>query len=324
MPESQSGHHSLEQLEEIKRLAKSPGLSPREILHAGTQLVNHGMPQAEAYLQGIKASVSLRVVHDYVDRLLKRNNVIQASPYLRDNWKSEELVREFYSRDGYVFRRGSSLSSSVVIVFSTVFNNFTLSLMALDAILAQLGVSRLFLKTSPDSAYFRGVKGLANDLDDLPQALTQFLEGKDVSTILITGYSSGGYPSLYTALQMKHHGYIGYSLTTDLSQYCEPPPTSFYQELRSRMPERLFVDMRHKFLDRKGDGGEPYKIFFGYRSPRDRDQALRLRDLPNVQLYHHKEAGHEVPVHLLEDGLFTRPFLDLIERRKRQEVGSGN
>ena len=179
--------HSLEQVAYIQKLSQQLVLEPREAMYLASQLVNHGFPGSHEFLCRLEADIRSRPAQDYIARLKKRNSIVQALPQLRRFRDDPALVRQLYQGEGYLFRPGSHRRSTVVVVFTTKFNNFTLSNLVVDALLAELGVSRLFLRDGTDFAYFKGVKGLADSLDDLPHGLARLLRDEGSDDVILTG-----------------------------------------------------------------------------------------------------------------------------------------
>ncbi|MCX7347263.1 MAG: hypothetical protein NTU78_16290 [Alphaproteobacteria bacterium] len=156
-----------------------------------------------------------------------------------------------------------------------------------------------------------GIKGLASDLRDLPVALLRLLQAEGISRYVITGYSSGGYPSLYTAQQMDPIGYLGYSIFTDISDEAEVKRPMIYQKIRHQLPSDLFMNLAGKLRERPA----PLQgsIYFGERNALDSAHAELLRKIEGINLTSLTESNHDVTSFLLEEGRFLKPFETLVQ-----------
>lgn len=297
--------HSLEQIAFILKLSQQDALRPREAMFLAAQLVDHGFPNSESFLTRLENDIPSHAAHEYLARLKQRNSVIQSLPHLDRFRRDPVLVRRFYESEGWLFRPGSFRRNIAIVVFTTIYNNFTLSNLVLDALLADLGVSRLYVRDTTEFVYFRGVKGLASSLQALPGALQRLLEGEGIEHVIITGYSSGGYASLFVTSLMTKVRYLGFSICSDLSAGSELTRREMYERLRHRVDSALFRDMRPEIAQTNGTS---YCVHYGQRSADDRTQAEHLRGLGNVELFCHESAGHEITAFLLEEGQLSECF----------------
>jgi hypothetical protein len=197
---------------------------------------------------------------------------------------------------------------TAVIIFTTKFNNFTFSNLVMDAIFHQLGVTRLFLRDGSQYTYFGGVRGLANSLSEIPAALGRLLAEQGIKQSIVTGYSSGGYPSLYVATRMNIIGYVGYSITSDISAGTQLPVRSMYERLMQGIDPTLLRDLRQDIVESGTLNGF---IHYGQRHAIDRAHAEHLEGIEGVDLICHTSARHEVTAHLLEEGRFLDSFIHL-------------
>jgi hypothetical protein len=304
-------YHSLEQLVFLKQMSTRTELEPREALFLATQLVNHGSPFAHEFLFQLQKTIQARSAQDYLSRLVKRDNVIQRLPALKSLRNDPDAYRNLYETDGYLFRPGSSRRDIAVVIFTTIYNNYSVANTVMDSFLSELGVSRLFLRDASGFRYFRGVTGLTNNLAGLSEALHQVLHQHGVRSAILTGYSSGGYPSLYVATEMKNVDYIGYSVCTDISAGTSLPQHDAFRPERDDVDASLLSNLRDKI-----DSNSPsrYIVHYGHRSYGDRVHAENLLDLNCVELVCHHSVGHEVPVHLIEEEKFMNSFVSHIDR----------
>lgn len=298
--------HDLEQLQRLMEAYRRTDLPPREAITLATQLVGHGYAEATGVISALLKTMKNEAAQRYLTRLSQRNEVIQALPALRSVFADRDLMLQLYATEGYVFRPGTSRADTAVVIFTTMYNNFQFSNAVLDAILSPLGVSRLYLKDTSKYLYFRGVKGLANDLRELPDAILHLLKSKGIRRFAITGFSSGGYPSLYTASRTQPIGYVGYSIYSDLSaEAVIEQPKPFLRIKHELAPEACLspVDMF-----RGQSISYPFTVYHGGMSAMDTAHANLLRAHDGMEVKCLPDSYHEIPSYLLETGDFIKPF----------------
>lgn len=303
--------HSLDQLGKIMALYRSPQLSPRDALFLATQLVNHGYAEAGPVLDRLQHQIRSEAARDYLARLVMRHRAIQSLPGLKPVFTDQEAMMKLYDTEGYLFRPGTGRADTAVVIFTTIFNNYNFSNAVLDAVLSGLGVSRLYLKDKTRYIYLRGVKGLAEDLRELPRALMQLLRDKGISRYVITGFSSGGYPSLYVARRMDPLAYVGYSIYTDVSAEAQVESPAMFDKIRSDVPSDLL--MSPSDLLGLQSTAFPCTIYYGEKSALDTAHAELLRGHAGIDVIGLKDSHHQVTSFLLEEGRFTEPFQRYVE-----------
>lgn len=302
--------HSLGQLGRIMALYRSPNISPRGALFLATQLVNHGYAEAGGVIERLNHELGNEAARHYLARLGMRHRAIQSLPGLRAVFADRDAMQALYETEGYVFRRGTTMAGTAVVVFTTMYNNFHFSNAVLDAALSGLGVSRLFLKDTTKYIYLRGVKGLADDLRDLPAALLRLLKEKGITRYVITGHSSGGYPSLYAARRMDPLGYAGYSIYTDVSDHAAVERPGIFAKIRHEVPSELFMNLSD--LQEVQSASFPCSIFHGGKSALDKAHAELLRGHDRIEVVGLKDSHHDVTSFLMEEGEFLKPFQTLV------------
>ena len=304
-------YHSLEQIALLQRLSAAPSLTSREALFLATQLVNHGFVHAGDFVARLRMKLQSKSAREFLTHLARRHDVIQALPLLRDIQADGEATTQLLKPAGHVFRRGSYRRDTAIVIFTTKFNNFGFSNVVADALFAQLGVSRLYLKDGSDLYYFGGASGLADSLAVLPAAVASLLAAQGIKQTIVTGFSSGGYPSLHVATTAGPLGYVGYAICTDLSAASSLPIPGFYARLRSRVAHDLLTDLKESLAECPD---MRCKLFFGERDPVDRAHAAHLIGCPNVELTCHADAGHDITLQILEDRTLLAPFEELLRQ----------
>ena len=212
-PEHES--HSLEQLGKVMALYRRAEVSPRDALFLATQLVNHGYAEAGGVLDSAEPRHHERG-RPALPGAARRCATGRFSPcpasgpcFADRDGDGEALCRPRATCSGVAQTR----ADTAVVIFTTMYNNYHFSNAVLDAVLSGLGVSRLFLKDTTKYMYLRGVKGLAEDLRDLPAALLGLLrdEGNHRDTSSPASHPADTLLSMRRR-RMKPIGYVGYSI----------------------------------------------------------------------------------------------------------------
>lgn len=303
-------YHSLAQLAEIKRLYNSSDLTVREALFVVTQLVNHGFPEAHGAIESLRRKLPQEAAADYLSRLALRHAAIQKLPELKNILSDDQVVQALYATSGFTFRPGTTRTSVAVVIFTSKFNNYHISNVVLDALLAELGVARLFLKDTTASIYFRGVQGLCDDLQALPESIQSLLDQKGCERSIITGFSTGGYAALYSALHMSHIGYAGFSTHTNVARSSRLPMYNVFAALRGHVTEDSLLDMSALLANSQKQAN--YRFYFGDKDSLDRAHALHLSGQKRVSIFEIADAGHQVTSAMMERNELAKPFEDFL------------
>jgi len=296
--------HSLTQLRRYEARVQSLGDIPAyDLLAATDQLVLHGSihaPLALKKLRRLAGHSEAMVAH--VRALERVWGLVQRIPRFAELRGDAGLVEKLYETEGFVFLEGRAHREKLIIVFTTIFNNFQVSNLVLYGLLHSYGVSVLFLKDTSYYHFLRGVKGLGNDLITTADGIERLARSNGISDLFITGYSSGGYASLYMSYLIKCRRYLGFSLLSDLSEQSDIKSSQFFkQELRSEVSPEMLVDLRRIASDRVD--GVPRRIYFGKRFPRDVSHALHLAGLNDFELVG-LPSGHATIAHLMNENRF--------------------
>lgn len=304
--------HSPEQLDLIRQLHSGRDLSFSDAMFLATQLVHHGFSQADAVLTTLLREMPQASVRYYLMRLRKRHAAIQSLPALKKVFDDKQRMVSLYDHESSTyFIPGSFRQDTAVIVFTTVNNNFGFSNAILDSVLEDLGVSRLYLRDTSRFCYFRGVTGLCDSLLDLPSALMQLLEPRGIRQIVVTGFSSGGFPALYTAATLDAASCLCFSTYTDISADTTIPQPRLFQKISHEIDPSLRINTRDTIGKSKAIPGS-FRLFYGDDHPIDRAHALQLADLPQLDLQAVDDCSHFATTTLMERGEFAPVFAEAL------------
>ena len=303
--------HTKEKLAELELMLRAPELPLRQALFLAQELVAHGHRQADVPLRQLRAQSGHADVQAYCTLLE------QAWQNLRRHFELESVAdavsAQFYRRDGFVLCRTSQSSRKLLVIFTTIYNNFAISTLALAGLLQRLGVNLLILKDATRHAYHRGVEGFADTLPGIAGAISRTADQLGADRIYVSGFSSGGYPALLTSLHLKCAGYLGFSHMTDLSaQSPLPQSRQMPPELRNTLDQRYLCDLRP--LLENADPAVPRRLVYGARSPTDVAHARHCEGLGTLGLTCLPDATHNTPLKLLANGRLDSVFEELIAR----------
>lgn len=302
--------HSIEQLATLRRMCNQRDITARDALFVAEQLVNHGFSDSKIVLSALRSQLS-GSASVFLDRLEMRLERTLQLGRLEETWSNQAVAEDLLRPEGYVFRPGDKLADKAVVIFTSKFNNFHFSNIVLDAALGELGVSRLYLKDVTSFVYFKGVKGLASNLADLPKAILDLLSAQNIRQAIVTGFSSGGYAALYSACHMPGAHYLGFSIYSDISDANRANVPKFYNDVRPYVPPSYFVDLKPLVRELMADRN--IHLYFGDKEPVDCLHARRFLDLQNVRITEIPNCSHVVTSVLLERGQFQNLFSSLVE-----------
>jgi hypothetical protein len=170
-------------------------------------------------------------------------------------------------------------------------------------LLKEFGVSVLILKDCTYSNYLNGVSGLGPDIPSLTQGIAALANENHISRIYLTGFSSGGYSSLYVSFLLPCSGYAGFSILTDLSKGSPIDPGTFFSNnSRDNTDEAYLINLRN-LADATNDRVRR-QIFFGEDSAVDTAHAKNMEGVPNLRTIKVKKTGHHTVAALIEKRRF--------------------
>jgi len=286
-------------------------MPPRQALLLAEELVSHGHPEALR----LTALLLQNPHRDVVERgisLEKCFHHMRAQLHVEDVDR-KQIVRA-YRKDGYLLFESPQKSRKLLVIFTTIYNNYFISHLNLQAMLKGLGCHLLLLKETTLANYQRGVVSFARDLPDLPVQIQATARKLGADQIYLSGFSSGGYAALQTSLLLPCHGYLGFSHPTDLRPD-SPLPRPWYltDEVYARLDPRWLPDLRVPLAD--ADPAVPRVLCYGDRAPRDVANAGHLAGLGTIRLVPLAGAGHNTIRYLLAKGRLTAAFRRLVADR---------
>ena len=301
--------HSIEQRAFVERLStRIDILPPSMALFVATQIVMHGSDHAEEIIQRLRSNLNHPDAVVFLDELYRQLDFIKVLTFWSDVKNDQALVSKLYETDGFFFAKGSKYPHKLLVVFTTMFNNFRISNALLYAMIKELGVSTLILKDCTYFNFLNGVSGLGTDISSITQTISSLAREHQISEIFVTGFSSGGYASLYASFLLPCAGYLGLSVHTDMSRESTLFPGKYFRdEVRNKIDEKDLINLR--VLAELTNDHVPRQIIFGEKSAVDSAHACNMAGLPNLKIAK-LNSGHQTVGALIED----RAFFDWFQR----------
>lgn len=301
--------HAPDSIARLELLLSQPHITLSEMLHLTQELVAHGHSAASIAIEALRANTKHDDILTFCDRQERTWRELRRIYRLEE--QSAEFLAYCYSHNGFIDLRAPSHSRRLLVVFTTLFNNFAISTPALVSLLHNTGANLLILKDSTIYNYFRGVSGLADDFYGLAVAIEQHAARIGADRVYYSGFSSGGYAALLTSLLGRSHGYLGFSHITDLSENSPLPPSRHMApQLRGKLNQRWFCDLRPMLA--KANPTVHRRLIYGAKSRFDTVHAEHLVGLNSVTLIRLPNATHNTVQYLLENGKLLELFTQLV------------
>jgi hypothetical protein len=307
--------HSLQQIVAIEQMLDGRvKLSAKEALFVATQLVVHGSEWACEFVRDLSVQIIHPDAQQYLDRLSKQAGFIRGIPGLDKVRNIEPLRSELYKPEGIFFKRGVRHPEKLLVVFTTMFNNFYVSNLVFYALVRNFGVSVLLLKDSSLFNYLNGVVGFGGDIVQVSHNVMSLARREEVSEIYITGFSSGGYASLVSSCLLPCSRYLGFSVVSDLSRNSAIFSGKYFTDnVRGGIDQKWLVNLRDVLL---GSSEFPKRdIFFGHDYKMDVEQAENLEGIPGTTIIG-LNCGHQTIASLMESERLTSIFKCLLLESK--------
>jgi hypothetical protein len=302
--------HSSQQIRHIRELIKKHHELPRQTqAWLAVQLVQHGWPQARQSIQNFQNQFQSQEVKAFLNKLIAQTYVVEEIPNWSELRGDSKVMKSFYDLNGYVYLPGKEHKQKLVILFSTMYNNFYLSNAIISLLLKSWGVSVLLVKDATRFQYLNGIKGLGSDLFKVGQNLSKFIDQKNFTEVYILGFSSGGYGSLFLSTQIHCDAYLGFSVHTHLANRDEFPLGKYLtpEVLRQVSPDSL-LNLR-ELIDQ--ETRVPLRtLVYGAASAGDRVQADNLKACRGVEIISLPDCGHVTVAEMIEQ----RTFIPLLKK----------
>ena len=233
--------HSLEQLSLIRDLSLSRSLSISSAFFVCNQLVNHGFVDALQYIEGLQTIVEKPHQRQMLEKLVNRYHLVQSLISKSDLSTDGDLMTSLYEDEKYTFIRTPNGDRDLMVVFTTFYNHFGVSNAVLVSVLQQAGFSVLLLRDRSKYRYLKGLDNSSSDIVSVATLVKGIASGEKFDRVFVTGFSSGGYGSLFLSTLLEFELYLGFSIESDFSG--GGPPARIAQQ-----PEQLCGEVDADYL----------------------------------------------------------------------------
>lgn len=309
------GVHETHQLAQVRSAITRFGERSADLFFLAENSVMQGAPEAEAFLDRILEHVRQEDARNYIIALQDRLGFVRSFDGFPEIFNNEQLMDRLYARTGYAFFPAETKTPKLLVVFTTMYNNYQMSNALMYAMLKPFGVNVLFLKDETYFTYLNGVVGLGSDIRELARGIQSFAAEHGYSEIYITGFSSGGFASLYAASLIPCAGYLGLAIYTDISLGSQLPrrlrlAPQIERKIADSAAGIFQCDLKPIVVDRVG--GFPIALHYGDLSLDDCAHAQHLAGLPGVRITVSKNAGHGLVGDMMQQHMLHVPFRELL------------
>lgn len=201
-------------------------------------------------------------------------------------------------------------SRGTVLVFTTLFNNFYMTKIALVAMLVKSRYSVILVNDSSGYYYLNGINSNLNTWEKLVLELQRQVNGLNGDKLIITGFSSGGYAALLAALELNPDYFFIFSGVVDLEKKSDSPYPKLFRDREGHLtPSELRRNLALELSQRELNGS----FFAGKDNPRDCAELLKVVPTDKVKTSIVADAGHICFREMVLDGSFEKLFYDLVK-----------
>lgn len=304
--------HGLKSITHLERLQRKPDLNRRLLLRMTSELVAHGHKDAILALDKSRATFPSPGIQAHCDELQKAWNSIRKYYRLED--LDEIKIQKIYRKNVHFRMKGSGNGKSLIVIFTTMFNNFWMSTASLAYMLSAFAGHILVLKDATRCNYFNGAGRFAANIPEIAAGISQAARTVGADRIYVSGFSSGGYAALLTSLLLPScAGYLGFSHMVDRSARSLLPQGGIMsEELKASFDQRWFCDLKELLQD--ADRAVPRTLIYGGLSEHDTAHARHLEGLDSIRLACLPDAEHNTILKLLASDSLHGMFEELTDR----------
>ena len=227
----QSEHqHCIEQIHYIEQLMRNRHPTTKQVMFLLSHTALQGLDAFQPIYTAAIGATSKPSTVRYMKSRRQEWLAIQNLKSFKKNFADKQLVRKLYSLNKPYFERGRKHPEKLLVVFTTMYNSFYISNLALLSFLQDFGVSVLFLKDSSIYNYLNGIHGYGDTFEDAMSNLNTLITDKGFEEVYVTGFSSSGFASLLASCMLPCRKYIGFSIRSDLAPDSAISPGKYFTE----------------------------------------------------------------------------------------------
>lgn len=272
--------HSLANLEHAEQEVMAERLTLRRALFLADTLGAQGHPKVLRPIAQLKADARHSDVQKFVELVQRCYGRLRY--FFRFEDLDEHRLNTFYRLDGPLYLKRGKGTSKLLVIFTTMYNNFYYSNAVVAALLSRLDCDLLFLRDTSKFNYLRGARGIADDFPGIGDRILDMARRNRIERIYLTGFSSSGYAALLTSLRIPCHGFLGFSHATDLRPESPlQPPIFFTPDVSAQVDPAWLQDL--KPLLARADPAIPRALYYGDRSRQDASHAGNVEGQPGIR-----------------------------------------
>lgn len=279
----------------------------REVIETAHLLTVQAHPKARSFVEWALTSEMHPDIQARLRSYLGICDYMDQCPAIAETQAQASLVEQLYATDGFTLIKGHERPDVLLVIFTTMFNNFGISSLVLYSLLRASGVSVLLLRDGTLASYLGGARSMGHDLDACAQAIAQLAAEQQCKQILVTGYSSGGFASYYVSTQLPCAGYLGFSIVTDM-RLDTALPTDVYisKAIRERFDSKYLIDLSK--LPCEGSHPAPRRLVVGADSAVDLRFTDQMAGVPGLEVIKVPDCRHDTPEVMLPTGQLQAQF----------------
>lgn len=219
--------------------------------------------------------------------------------------KSDAIALRVSATDSHgVAADYSANTDTLLALFGGIKGELEIPVFEFSKIAAEFRTKKIFIRDHEQAWYHRGVRGVAEDIDELTRYLRRQIEYQGCRRVVMLGNSMGAYAAILTGCLLTADEVIAFSPQTFIgrSRRWLSWDHRWWRQIariywsRSAIP--AYYDLRSVLRSRPGP--TVYHIYYAKGDKADRRHAVRMRSLPRVFLHPVDAAGHNM-VHILRD-----------------------
>lgn len=303
--------HGVAQLALLQDMLNRDALSDRECGFVLSQLAVYGLDSFEQCFKQWLPAMTHAAMRQFALRKQQEWQAVRKLPELAQILRNKALTAHLLALDKPYYERGRTQPNKLLIVFTTMYNNFYFANPALLAFLRGLGVSLLVLKDSTPYNYLNGIPEFGKSIDEAARALAGFIAKQAIDQTYICGFSSSGYASLLMSSKLDCDGYLGFSVCSDLSAHTTLPLSKYYTPaVAAAIDASVKLNLAARFS--AAPPAYQCRIIYGEHSNIDQPHAQNLVGIANIEVAKVSNAGHVVLAPLFINGSLLTLFEQLV------------
>lgn len=299
----------MKQIKVLGDLLSNGDLCREQLMYIMSELPLHGLFDYKKVLPKLREINNSSIFEAKLRKKTVLWSACQAEIRRSNLIKNSSAMKALYGEKSFFFKNPKDKSGVIIVVFTTMFNNFHFSNAVLASILLRSGKSFLLVKDPTQKFYLNGIPDFGSDLVNSSRNLQYFLQKNGFSDIRITSYSSGGYASILYASKIKGvNKVVCFSPRTDYSEGGSRQSGNNFERIRDEVPKQLCKNLK----DLVDFSGFSTSIIFGSENKIDQSHAENLFFESNVQIRKILGCDHYTPSALLASGTFEKVLMNLL------------